>query len=60
MCVEGQFEELTKVFPVVDTPPSYIFSKVIWRCNVFINVRSFYEGCDKMCVRADDRCIHKF
>ena len=59
MCVKERCEEFMRVFLVVSMSPSCIFSKFTWRCHVFINVRRFYQGCDKICLRADDIRIYK-
>ena len=45
---------------LLNVSPSGIFGIITWpNCHVFINVRSFYECCDKMFVHAYDRCMYK-
>ena len=48
-----------RVFLVFGMSLSCIFSKVTWHCHVFRNMKSFYEGCEEMCVLADGRRMYK-
>ena len=61
MHVKRRLEGFKRVWRVVDMSPSCLFSITAWlNCHVFLNVRSFYEGREKICVRADDICIFLF
>ena len=45
---------------LLNISPSGIFGRITRpNCHVFINVRIFYECCDKMFVHAYDRCMYK-
>ena len=60
MYVKGICEEFKRVFLVVGMSPSCLLSIVACRCHVFRDIRSFYEGCDNMCVRDDDIRMYKY
>ena len=59
MCVKGQCKKVSTELPVVGTSTSCVFSKVTWRCHVFLEMCGvFVNDVTKfVCVMMIDVCI---